>query len=104
MIVGGWYAQIAAIWHWYLPLCIYVMLFLFFIVAFHPFFLSFFFNLVLISEMETEWSTIPACPSLMCSFDRGINIDGTDFEILGLMFVYTGLGLCLHRDWFCGWT
>ena len=29
MIVGRWYVQLAAVWHWYLPLCIYVNLFLF---------------------------------------------------------------------------
>ena len=25
MIVGRWYVQLAAIWHWYLPLCVYTM-------------------------------------------------------------------------------
>ena len=30
---------------------------------------------------------IPACPSLMCSFNRG-NIERTNFENLCLMFVY----------------
>ena len=35
-----------------------------------------------------EWSTIPACPSLMCFFNRG-NTEGTSyFKILCLMFVY----------------
>ena len=24
MIVGRWYVQLAAIWNWYLPLCIYI--------------------------------------------------------------------------------
>ena len=24
MIVGRWYVQLAAIWHWYLRLCIYI--------------------------------------------------------------------------------
>ena len=45
----------------------------FHIVSVHSFFI-FFFNLVSINE--TEWSTIPACPSLMCSFNRG-NTEGT---------------------------
>ena len=27
MIVGRWYVQLAAIWHWYLPLCIYMTVF-----------------------------------------------------------------------------
>ena len=26
-----------------------------------------------------DWSTVPACPGLMCSFNRG-NIEGTDFQ------------------------
>ena len=30
---------------------------------------------------------IPACPSLMCSFNR-VNIEGTNFKNLCLMFVY----------------
>ena len=41
-----------------------------------PFFI-FFFNLV--SMNSTEWSTIPACPSFMCSFDRG-STEGTNFS------------------------
>ena len=36
----------------------------------------------------TEWSLIPACPSLMCFFNRG-NAEGTNsLKILCLMFVY----------------
>ena len=27
MIVNWWYVQLAAVWHWYLPLCVYVMFF-----------------------------------------------------------------------------
>ena len=74
MIVGRWYVLLAAIQHWYLPLCIYIILFNFILRLSIPF-LNFFFNLVLINQ--TEWSTIPACPSLMCSFNRG-NIEGTN--------------------------
>ena len=40
----------------------------FYIVSVHSFFI-FFFNPVLINQ--TEWLMIPACPSLMCSFNRG---------------------------------
>ena len=59
---GRWYVQLSAIWHWYLPLCIYRTLF--FLNYIHPFlFLILFFNLVSINW--TEWSTISACPSLM---------------------------------------
>ena len=39
-------------------------------------------------DKSTEWSTIPACPSLMCFFNRG-DTEGTDsLQILCLMFVY----------------
>ena len=37
MIVGRWYAQLAAIWHWYLPLCIYITFLKFYIVSVHSF-------------------------------------------------------------------
>ena len=45
MIVGRWHAQLAAVWHWYLPLCIYITVFNFIV------YLSifFFFNLVSIN-------------------------------------------------------
>ena len=39
MIVGRWYVQLAAIWHWYLPLCIYITFVLYCIC---PFLFSFF--------------------------------------------------------------
>ena len=29
MTVGRWYVQLAAVWHWYLPLCIYITFFSF---------------------------------------------------------------------------
>ena len=48
MIVGRWYVQLAAIWHWYLPLCIYIIFFKFYIVSVLSFFI-FFFNLVSIN-------------------------------------------------------
>ena len=42
-----------------------------------PFFFFFFSFFHLVSINGTEWSTIPSCPSLMCSFNRG-NIEGTN--------------------------
>ena len=43
MIVGRWYVQLAAVWHWYLPFCvIYITFILFYIVSVHSFFLFFF--------------------------------------------------------------
>ena len=54
------------IWHWYLPLCIFInkLLFLIFgcFYCFCPFLFIFLFSLVLINWME--WSAIPAHPSL----------------------------------------
>ena len=47
-------------------------------------------------DKSTEWSTIPACPSLMCFFNRG-NTEGTNSsKILCPMFVYVlfYVGLC----------
>ena len=55
----------------------------FFIASVH----SFFFYTFLKSGIDksTEWSTIPACPSLMCFFNR----EGTNSsKILCPMFVY----------------
>ena len=37
MIVGRWCVQLAAIWHWYLPLCIYITLFYFILCLSIPF-------------------------------------------------------------------
>ena len=59
MVVGKWYVQFAAIWHWYLLLCIYMILLLFWPI---PSFLCF--NLVSIGQLEL--SIIPAYPSLTC--------------------------------------
>ena len=79
MTVGRWYVQLGAIWHWYLPLCIYIR-FLIFIVSVHSFKKIFLFNLVLINSME--WYMIPACPSLMCSG----SIEGTNSSKYFVMF------------------
>ena len=42
-----WYVQLAAIWHWYLPSCIYITVFILYCVC--PFLFMFFFNLVSIN-------------------------------------------------------
>ena len=47
-------------------------------------------------DKSTEWSTIPACPSLMCFFNRG-DAEGTNSsKMLCPMFVYVVfyVGLC----------
>ena len=63
-----WYVQLAAIWHWNWPLMLSFFLSI-------PFLNIFFFYLA--SIKNTEWSTISACRSLMCSFKRG-NTEGTN--------------------------
>ena len=45
---GWWYVQLAAIWHWYLQLCIYITVFYFTLCLSIPFF-RFFFNPVSIN-------------------------------------------------------
>ena len=64
--------QLAVIWHWYLPSCIdnqlFFLMYLKKIVSVHSF-LILLFNLVMINQ--TEWLTIPVCPSLVCYFNRG---------------------------------
>ena len=39
-------------------------------------------------DKSTEWSTIPACPSLMCFFNRGDTGGTNSSKIFCSMFVY----------------
>ena len=39
-------------------------------------------------DKSTEWPTIPACPSLMCFFNRGDTEGTNSSKILCPMFVY----------------
>ena len=39
-------------------------------------------------DKSTEWSTIPACPSLMCLFNRSDTKETNSSKILCSMFVY----------------
>ena len=57
----------------------------FFIASVHSFFILFL-NLVLINRRNG--STIPACPSLMCFFNRGDTEGTNSSKILCPMFVY----------------
>ena len=61
----------------------------------YPFLFSF--NLVLINY--TEWSMIPACPSLMCSFNRGY-IEGTNFKNLCLIVYVLSVYVCFVSSTF----
>ena len=80
----SWYMQHAAIWHWYLLFCIYIIFFIFY------YFYPFLFPLKKKSDIDklTEWSTIPACPSLMCFFNKCDTEGANNLEILCFMFVY----------------
>ena len=61
---------------------------------------SFFFYTFLKSGIDksTEWSTIPACPSLMCFFNRGDTEGTNSLKILCLMFLYVLFYVNLCRD------
>ena len=68
----------------------------FFIASVH----SFFFNTFLKSGIDksTEWSTILACPSLMCFFNRGDTEGTNSSKILCPMFVYVLFYVNLCHD------
>ena len=67
----------------------------FFIASVH-----FFFILFLKSGIDkfTEWSTIPACPSLMYFFNRGDTEGTNSLKILCLMCVYALFYVNLCHD------
>ena len=78
----------------------------FFIASVHSFLILFLKSGI---DKWTEWSTIPACPSLMCFFNRGDTEATNSLKILCSMFVYvlfyvnlcTGLILWfLNNLWF----
>ena len=59
----------------------------FFIASVHSFFF-YTFKKKSVIDKSREWSTIPACPSCMCFFNRG-DTEGTySSKILCSMFVY----------------
>ena len=64
---------------------LYNILEFFFIASVHSFFNTFLKSGI---DKSTEWSMIPACPSLMCFFNRGDTEGTNSSEILCLMFVY----------------
>ena len=53
-------------------------------------------------DKSTEWSTMPACPSLMCFFNRGDTEGTNSSKILCPMFVYVLFYVNLCHDRFCG--
>ena len=68
----------------------------FFIASVHSFFFFYTFKKKCGIDKSTEWSTIPACPSLMCFFNRGDTEGTNSSKILCPMFVYIlfYVGLC----------
>ena len=49
-------------------------------------------------DKSTEWSTIPACPSLMCFFKRGDTEGTNSSKILRPLFVYVLFYVSLCHD------
>ena len=49
-------------------------------------------------DKSTEWSTIPACPSLMCFFNRGDTEGTNSSKVLCLLFVYVLFYVNLCHD------
>ena len=49
-------------------------------------------------DKSTEWSMIPACPSLMCFFNRDDTEGTNSSKILCLMFVYVLFYVNLCHD------
>ena len=49
-------------------------------------------------DKSMEWSTIPACPSLMCFFNKGDTEGTNSSKILFSMFVYVLFYVHLCQD------
>ena len=67
----------------------------FFIVSVHSFFYAFLKSGI---DKSTEWSTIPACPSLMCFFNRGDTEGTNSSKSLCPMFEYVLFYVNLCQD------
>ena len=68
----------------------------FFIASVHSFFQFFFLKSGI--DKSTEWSTIPACPSLMCFFNWGDTEGTNSSKILCSTFVYVLFYVNLCHD------
>ena len=68
----------------------------FFVASVHSFFILFFKKSGI--DESTEWSTIPACPSLMWFFNRGDTEGTNSSKILCPMFVYVLFCVNLCHD------
>ena len=74
---------------------LYHILEFFLLLLFIPFFYTFLKSGI---DKSTEWSTIPACPSLMCFFNRGDTEGTNSSNILCPMFVYVLFYVNLCHD------
>ncbi len=83
-------ALVFAVMHLYLCFCIII------VIASVRFFLILFLKSGI--DKSTEWSTIPACPSLMCFFNRGDTEGTNSSKILCSMFVYVLFYVNLCQD------
>ena len=71
----------------------------FFIASVHSFFYTFLKSGI---DKLTEWSTIPACPSLMCFFNRGDTEETNSSKnfVLGVSICFV---LCKFVSWLILW-
>ena len=76
---------------------LYNILEFFFIASVHSFFIYFFKSGI---DKSTEWSTIPACPSLTYFFKRGDTEEINSSKILCSMFVCFDLCKFVYRTGF----
>ena len=90
MIVGQWYVQLAALWHSYLPLCIYVIFFNFIL---RLSILLFFFNLVFNREIRRNGQRYQHVLAL-CALLTGVILKGPTLR----KFVFD---VCVCRFYVC---
>ena len=93
-LVGRWYVQHAAMWHWYLLLCIYMIFFIASVDSFSMY--TFFLNLVLINRRNGPRYQ---CVLALCAFFNRGNAKGTNSsKILCSMFLYVLFYVDLCQD------
>ena len=75
MIVGRWYVLLAAVWHWYLPLCIYLTFFNFVFYLSIPFL---YFSLTSIDKLDgmVEYQHVLA----LCALLTGVILKGLTLQ------------------------
>ena len=97
LVSGMWHA---AIWHWYLLLCIYIIFPNFLLLLSIPF-LSFFKNLVLINRRNGPWYQRVLTLCAFFFFNRGNTEQTNSLKILCSMFVYVLFYVNLCLGWLC---